>query len=282
MPPVPPREPRASLEAIELHDDFRVALVAAEPLIRDPVAIDFDESGRMFVIELPAYNAYALEAPAVRGTIRRLEDTDNDGTFDSSMIYLDDLRYPTALACWDGGLFVGDAPDLLYVKDTDGDGKADRRKVVFTGFGSDKAGEAHLNSIRWGGDNRFHLSTSLSGGDIRLGGDPQANKVSSRGRGFIFDPQDLTTFELTSGGGQHGMSMDDWGHKFVCSNSVPAQMLMYDDRYVARNPGARGSGRRGRYRAGRKVHPALSHQSRRTLARVANQFAQDRQVSWVR
>ncbi|MCA9143814.1 MAG: c-type cytochrome [Planctomycetales bacterium] len=236
LPPIPPKTPRDSRDAIELHDDFRVSLVASEPLVHDPVAIDFDESGRMFVVELPSYNGYAIEGFAAKGAIRLLEDTDDDGLCDKSTIYLDDLKYPTAIACWDGGLFVGDAPDLLYVKDTDGDGKADSRKVVFTGFGSDAAGEAHLNSIRWGFDNRFHLSTSLSGGDIRVGSDPDASAVSVRGRGFVFDPRDLTKFELTSGGGQHGMSMDNWGNKFVCSNSVPAQLLMYDDRYVARNP----------------------------------------------
>ncbi|MBC8352154.1 MAG: c-type cytochrome [Planctomycetes bacterium] len=236
LPQIPPKEPTASLESIELHKDFRIALVAAEPLVRDPVAIDFDSSGRIYVVELPPYNGYAIEGFKANGSIRLLEDTDDDGTCDKSTIYLDDLKYPTAIACWDGGLFVGDSPDLLYVKDTDGDGKADSRKVVFTGFGSDKAGEAHLNSIRWGFDNRFHLSTNLSGGDIRVADDPNAAAVSVRGRGFIFDPRDLTKFELTSGGGQHGMSMDNWGNKFVCSNSVPAQMLMYDDRYVARNP----------------------------------------------
>jgi len=236
MPQIPPKQPQASLAAIELHKVFRVTLVAAEPLVRDPVAIDFDESGRMFVVELPPYNGYAIEGFAAKGSIRMLEDTDDDGACDKSTVYLDDLKYPTAIACWEGGLFVGDAPDLLYVKDTDGDGKADSREVVFTGFGSDVAGEAYLNSIRWGLGNRFHLSTSLSGGDIRVAGDPEAAAVSARGRGFIFDPRDLTKFELTSGGGQHGMSMDDWGHKFVCSNSVPAQILMYDDRYLARNP----------------------------------------------
>jgi putative membrane-bound dehydrogenase-like protein len=133
-------------------------------------------------------------------------------------------------------VFVGDAPDLLYLKDTDGDGKADLRKVVFTGFGRDKAGESHLNSIRWGLDNRFHLSTSLSGGNITAVAAKGSKPVSVRGRGFVFDPRDWTKFELTTGGGQHGMSLDDWGRKYTCGNSQPALTLMYDDRYIARNP----------------------------------------------
>ncbi|MBT4864909.1 MAG: cytochrome C, partial [Planctomycetaceae bacterium] len=236
LPRVPANEPQAALKAFKMQPGFHVELVAAEPLVRDPVAIDFDENGRMYVIELPPYNLYVLENSKERGSIRLLEDSDDDGRFDKSTVFAADLNYPTAIACWDGGLFVGDAPHLLYLKDTDGDGKADERKVIFSGFGSDKAGEAHLNSIRWGMDNRFHLSTNLSGGNVTVATDKTAEPVSVRGRGFVFDPRDLSKFELTSGGGQHGMSMDNWGRKFVCSNSVPAQTLMYDDRYAARNP----------------------------------------------
>ncbi len=236
LPSVPAREPAASRDQVEMPHGFRATLVAAEPLVRDPVAVDFDEQGRMYVVELPQYNGYAVEGFQAQGTIRMLEDADGDGQFEKSTVYVDNLDYPTAVACWDGGLFVGAAPDLLYVKDTNGDGKVDTRRVVFTGFGKDKAGEAHLNSFRWGFDNRFHFSTNLSGGEIRIGDATDGPAVSARGRGMIFDPHDLTHFELTSGGGQHGMSMDDWGQKFVCSNSVPAQTLMLDDRYLARNP----------------------------------------------
>ncbi|MBB75744.1 MAG: hypothetical protein CMJ75_14660 [Planctomycetaceae bacterium] len=236
LEPVTPRKPGASREQMQVRPGFRVDLVAAEPDVRDPVAVDFDALGRMYVVELPQYNAYAVETPVAKGSVRRLADTDGDGIYDQSVLFADGLEYPTAVACWAGGIFVGAAPDLLYLKDTNRDGRADVRKVVFTGFGRDKAGEAHLNSIRWGLDNRFHLSTSLSGGDVRATAPGGAPPVSVRGRGLIFDPHDLSEFELTSGGGQHGMSMDDWGRKFVCSNSVPAQTLMYDDRYLARNP----------------------------------------------
>ncbi|MDP7016507.1 MAG: c-type cytochrome [Pirellulaceae bacterium] len=216
---------------------FRVEVVAAEPDVRDPVALDIDESGRMYVAELPQYNSYVVDGFAEKGSIRLLEDTDADGRYDKSTKFATGLSYPTAVACWKGGVFVGAAPDLLYFKDTDGDGVADQRRVVLTGFGSDRAGEAHLNSIRWHLDNRFHFSTSLSGGDIGfVEGEKKSQPISARGRGIVMNPQDPGRFELTTGAGQHGMSMDDWGWKFVCSNSVPAQMLMYDDRYLARNP----------------------------------------------
>ena len=98
-----------------MRDGFRAELIASEPLVQDPVAIEFDEHGRMFVVQLPAYNAYVLEKMPM-GSIVLLEDTDDDGRYDNSTLFADRLSYPTAVACWDGGLFVGDAPDLLYLK----------------------------------------------------------------------------------------------------------------------------------------------------------------------
>jgi putative membrane-bound dehydrogenase-like protein len=234
LPAIAGKGAEASRRSIALANDFDVTVVASEPLIRDPVAVDFDEHGRMFVIELPQYNGYAIKGFSRKGSIRLLHDSNRDGTYDRATLFAADLDYPTGIACWDGGLFVGAAPDLLYLKDTDGDGIADQRQVVLTGFGKDKAGEAQLNSFRWSFDNRLHISTGLDGGELRL--PDQKQTVSSRGRGVVLDPHDWSRFELTSGGGQHGMSMDDWGRKFVCANSVPAQTLMYDDRYLARNP----------------------------------------------
>lgn len=221
------------MKAMVLQPGFRVELVAAEPQIHDPVAAEFDERGRMYVVQLPQYNSYV---PKDGGSIALLEDVDGDGRFEKSTPFATGLNYPSAIACWDGGVFVGDAPDLLYLKDTDCDGKADLRKVVLTGFGKDKAGESHLNSIRWGIDNRLHVWTSLSGGNVTAAAAKGTKAVSVRTRCVILDPRDWTKFELSSGGGQHGMSMDDWGRKFTCGNSQPALGIMYDDRYITRNP----------------------------------------------
>ncbi len=232
---IPPTKPANALKTFRTLPGFKIELVAAEPLIRDPVAIDFDASGRMFVCEMPEYNQYANEEFKDIGAVKLLEDTNGDGRFDKSTTFLDNVSSPTSVACYNGGVFVGSVPDILFCKDNDGDGKADIRRKVFTGFARDKAGEAMLNSFRWGFENRFFISTSLAGGDVRPAAKKDEKPTSVRGRGFIFDPR-TETFELTSGGGQHGMSRDDWGRRFVCSNSVPAQTLMYDDRYVARNP----------------------------------------------
>jgi putative membrane-bound dehydrogenase-like protein len=232
---IPPRDPAGAREALVARPGFRVELAAAEPLLRSPVAIDFDEDGRLYVAEFPEYNQYADPKPHGRGGIRLLEDTDDDGVYDRSTLFADDVPMASAVAFWDGGVYVGSAPDLLYLKDTDGDGKADVRRVVLTGFGKDVAGEGMLNSFRWGLDNRFHFSTSLDGGDVRRADRPEAKSVSVRGHGVLLDPRG-ETFERTGGGGQHGMGLDDWGRAYVCGNSDPFQLVMYDTRDLVRNP----------------------------------------------
>lgn len=166
LPRIPPKSPEESLKAIRVKSGFHMELVASEPLIRSPMAMDFDEFGRAFVVELPEYNQYASPKPHERGDVKMLEDTNGDGRYDKATVYVADLDYPTAVACWDGGILVGVAPDILFCKDTDGDGHADIKQKLFTGFGQDKAGEGMLNSFRWRIDNRFHIPCGLDGGDI--------------------------------------------------------------------------------------------------------------------
>lgn len=235
LPRIPPKEPAEALKSFQLVDGFRIDLVAAEPLIASPVALDFDENGRMFVVEYTEYNQYANKSFKGHGRVRLLEDTDGDGRYDKSTIYVDNLDSPTAVACYDGGIFIGASPDILYCKDSKGDGKVDVRKTIYTGFGKDHAGEGMLNSFHWGLDNRFHISPGLDGGNVKRADQKDGKSASVRGQGFLFDPKSLA-FELTGGGGQHGMSIDDWGRKFVCGNSDPTHLVMYDSRYIARNP----------------------------------------------
>src|SRR5205823_4355742 len=201
LPRIPPKEPADALKSFKLRPGFRIELVASEPLIRSPVAMDFDENGRLFVVEYPEYNQYANKQFQGHGRVRLLEDTDGDGRYDKATTYVDNLDSPVAVACYDGGVFVGAVPDILYFKDSKGDGKADRRRVVFTGFDRDAAGEAMMNSFRWGLDNRFHVSTSLSGGNVRRADRKDEKPVSVRGQRFVFDPRSLK-FDVTSGGGQ--------------------------------------------------------------------------------
>ncbi len=231
LPRIPPTEAKDALSTFQVQPGFRLKRVAAEPMISDPVAMAFDEHARLYVVEM---RGYSEDGDKKIGTVRRLVDHDRDGRFDQSTPFLEGLTWPTAVTCYEGGIFVGVAPDILYAKDTDGDGRADWKQVVFTGFGTDNI-QGLLNSFCWGLDNRIHGATSHNGGPIRRAHAVGTDPIRLNGRDFAFDPRTMK-MTATSGGGQHGMSFDRWGNKYVCSNSDHIQLVMLEDRYVARNP----------------------------------------------
>ncbi|HZZ80237.1 MAG TPA: hypothetical protein VFE62_17115, partial [Gemmataceae bacterium] len=154
LPRIAPKTPAEAVKTFKLADGFKIELAASEPAIRSPVALDIDEDGRMYVVEFPEYNQHRNPNFKERGAIKLLEDTKGTGVYDKVTTFAE-IDSPVAIACWDGGVFVGAVPDIWYLKDTKGTGKADVKKIIYTGFGRDKAGEAMLNSFRWGLDNRF-------------------------------------------------------------------------------------------------------------------------------
>lgn len=232
---VEPLEPFDAVRAFDTPGNFRVEIAACEPDIRSPVAMEFDENGRLFVAEYPEYNQQSSGKPALRGCIKVLEDKDGDGRYETVHVYADDIPTPVALACWDGGVLVGAPPDVWYLKDSRGDGKADIRRRVLTGFDRDKAGEAMLNSFRWTPGNRILMATGLAGGSISRPDRPPTDGVSVRNRNVRYDPR-TGDFVTTSGGGQHGLTLTDWGDEFTCDNSRPILQIAYDARYLERNP----------------------------------------------
>jgi putative membrane-bound dehydrogenase-like protein len=235
---VPPTEPARAIDTFEIKKGFKLELAACEPLVTSPVAIAFDERGRMFVVEMRDYPDRRDDR---MGRVRVLEDTDGDGVYDKATVYADGLPWPTGICCYDGGVFVVASPDILYLKDTKGDNVADVRKVVFTGFGAGlppaKLNVQGLpNSLTWGLDNRIHGATSSNGGRVFRPDSPATQPLELRGLDFSFDPRTLDT-RAESGGGQHGMSFSTTGQKFVCSNSHHLQAILYDaPRYAGRNP----------------------------------------------
>lgn len=237
LPEVPPVETSNVFKTFQLKHGFKLQLAAAEPLVMDPVELCFDENGRMFVVEMRDYSEMRDVHPHL-GRIRLLTDTNGDGVFDHATVYAGDLPWPTGVCYYDGGIFVAASPDIIYFKDTDGDGKADVRKVVFTGFGAGKGDQlnvqALVNSLRWGLDNRIHGQTSSNGGVLKRVDAPDEAALDLRGRDFSFDPRKLD-LRTETGGGQYGMSFDNHGRKFVCSNSHHIQTFMYDEHYGERN-----------------------------------------------
>src|ERR1044071_5322883 len=237
LPRVPAVEATNAFKTFQIKKGFHLELVASEPLVMSPIAMCFDENGRLFVVEMRDYSEMRDAHPHL-GRIRMLEDSNGDGIFDKATVYADDLPWPTGLLWYDGGLFVAASPDIIYFKDTNGDGKADLRKVVFTGFGAgmgDKLNvQALLNSLTWGMDNRIHGQTASNGGKVVPADEPNRTPLNLNGRDFYFDPCTMV-MQAETGGGQYGMCFDDRGRRFVCSNSHHIQTFMYEARYGERN-----------------------------------------------
>lgn len=235
LPPLPPKSPEEALATFELDPDFRIDLVAAEPLLADPVAISFDENGVLYVCEMRDYSERREEK---LGRISRLEDRDGDGRMDHATVFAEGLSWPTGILCFDGGVFVMAAPDLWFFKDTDGDGVADVRRVVLTGFSelNPRLNVQQMpNSLRWGPDQRVHLAEGGNGSRVRRPGQSADEGLVLRGRDLSFDPRTLE-LRAESGGGQYGMAFDDFGRKFVSSNSRHLMQIAYDANLLAESP----------------------------------------------
>jgi putative membrane-bound dehydrogenase-like protein len=235
LPRVPATEKADALKTFKVRPGFKLELAAAEPEVVDPIAMCFDERGRMFVIEMRDYSERREEKLS---RIRMLEDVDNDGRYEKSTVFLDGLAWATAVMWVNGGVLVGATPDILFAKDTNGDGTADEKKVLFTGFGNTQEKlnvQGLFNNFNWGLDNRIHGCSGLNGGLVEQKLHPDKPPLDVRGKGFVIDPRDWS-MTTENGGGQYGLSFDPWGRLYTCSNSSHIEAFMYDGRYAARNP----------------------------------------------
>ena len=238
---ISPKEPQAALQTFSVLDGFSMELIAQEPLLRDPVAIAYDEDGAMFAVEMTAYPHPERAEEVALGSVRRLIDRDGDGRFDESFLFADKLSTPTSVICWRGGVFVAAPPDIWFLKDTDGDHRADIRRQVFTGFGVNNA-EQLANNLVWGIDNKIYGATSHSGGEIIAGRSPLDTEQESRepvsinGRDFRFDPVTGEFESLSWANSRWGNTFDDGYRRFVCQNTGPARHVVLPGYFVSRNP----------------------------------------------
>jgi putative membrane-bound dehydrogenase-like protein len=243
LPRFAPVEPTQALKSFQARDGFRMELLAAEPIVIDPVAAAYDEDGRLYVVEMTDYPyvekkndkpfAENTADPPI-GRVRLLIDRDGDGRFDESHIVADKLSWPTGVAVWKKGVFVAATPDVWYFKDTSGDHRADVREKVYTGFRKFNV-QAVMNNLQWGLDHRVYGAGSGNGGQVRPADQPGAKPVAVLKQDFRFDPV-TRAFETISGGARFGNSFDDWGNRFLCDIRNPAQHVVLPRNYLARNP----------------------------------------------
>lgn len=238
VPAAPALSAEEELATFVVPDGMRVELVACEPLVVDPVAMAFDDAGRLWVVEMRGYmpNVDGEGEDAPVGTIAVLTDTDGDGRMDERSVFMANLVLPRAIAIAQDGILTILPPDVLFCRDTDGDGMADERVVIDTGKGGIHSPEHAINGLLPTQDNWFHCANE----GVRYGF-REGKWVAQR----------------TGGGGQWGVAKDDLGRFFFNTNSDPLRGDLISSHYAVRNPNlGRANGTNVRFAKDFEVWPA--------------------------
>lgn len=232
------------LSTFELEPGFKIELIAEEPLIADPVDMEIDEYGRLYVVEM---HGYPLDKSGT-GKIKILADTNRDGRMDKSTVFAEGLVLPNSIMRWKKGVIVTDAPNVLYLEDKDGDGRAEIRDTLLTGFALSNP-QHNLNNPVLGIDNWICLAHERAvgtetykedfgdkGHDIFYPGHPQSPRlgINAGGRSVRFQP-DHHTLEMTSSSSQFGQTFDAWGHHLEVNNANHIFQEAIMETYLRRN-----------------------------------------------
>ena len=245
QPPQKERTLENALSTFELEEGFQIELIAGEPLIADPVDMVIDEYGRLYVVEM---HGYPLDVSG-SGKIKLLSDTNNDGIMDKSVLFADSLIMPTGIMRWKNGVIVTDPPHVYYLEDSNGDGSADKKEILLTGFALSNP-QHNVNSPKLGLDNWIYLghepavTTTIyedmfgdRGSEVHFPQNPTGQRLpqNAGGRSIRFKP---TTFELELLGSrtQFGHTEDQWGHRFLVNNSNHVIQDVISATYLNRNP----------------------------------------------
>src|SRR5438105_2062157 len=209
----PPKSPADSLKCMKARPGFKVELMVAEPLVMDPIAFAWGADGKFWIVEMGDYPLGVDGKNKFGGKIKYLEKTQasrerkrpenarpEDATYDKATLFLDNLGYPTGVTPWGKGVIVTCAPDIFYAEDTDGDGKADKKVVLFTGFREGNQ-QHRVNGLVWGLDDWLYGANGDSGGKVKSLKTGKVVDIS--GRDFRLKP-DTGEFEAVTGQTQFG------------------------------------------------------------------------------
>ncbi|WP_414662227.1 PVC-type heme-binding CxxCH protein [Horticoccus sp. 23ND18S-11] len=211
VPEIPRRVGNLKLEFTpQPHPEFQVAdglevtLWAENPMLHKPIQMNFDAKGRLWVVSSELYPQIEPgQAPTDKIIV--LEDTKGAGRADKATVFADGLLIPTGIEVGDGGAYVAQSTDLIHFKDTDGDGKADVRRIVLSGFGTEDT-HHNLHTLHWGPDGRLYMNQSVY---TRTDTETPHGVVRLKAGGvFRFDPRDQRMEILFRGW------VNAWGHQF--------------------------------------------------------------------
>src|SRR3989442_14880277 len=234
--PLPPAEAQRKFT---VPAGFEVRLFASEPDVINPVAMIWDERGRLWVLELYEYPLGARKGQKPRDRVKILEDTDGDGKADKVTVFVDGLNLATGLQLGNGGVYVGQAPDLLFFEDTDGDDHADKKTVLKTGFGLDDRHEL-LNGFIWGPDGWLYMTQGVfTHSKVRNPDDPNDNGVTVDAAVARYHPR-TKKFEVFADGTSNpwGLDFDRAGNAFVSACVIDHFFHMAPGGHYARQGGS--------------------------------------------
>ncbi|MFP6874772.1 MAG: PVC-type heme-binding CxxCH protein [Verrucomicrobiales bacterium] len=226
-----PMKAQDSLRVMQPRKGFRVELVAAEPLVMDPVDIAWGPDGRMWVAEMADYPMGVDNKGKAGSRIAVLSDTDGDGRYDERSLFATGLETANTVLPWRDGVLVVAPPHIWFMRDTDDDGSADEKRILYEGFG--QGNEQHRgNGLAWGLDGWLYVANGDSGGTIRS---TSTGKTLDLGGFDLRIRPDTGELEPATGITQHGRSRDDWGN-WVAGNNSGAWHIALEDHYIRRNP----------------------------------------------
>ena len=223
--------PQELPKALEVHPEFNLSLVAAEPLINKPMNIDWDEKGRLWVVETPEYpnglrqsnvDAWKDSGANQPGHYDRkpldcvsiLSDTNGDGVMDKKTVFADEIELATSSVFYKNGVIVCAAPDVWFFEDTNGDDKADKRTKIYTNLGN-RDTHAVINNMRWGLDGWIYATHGYSSTDDVKSGDGSKG-FGPIGAGVVRFKPDGSAFEqyASRGGNTWGLDITSDGQVF--------------------------------------------------------------------
>ena len=217
----PTLTPDAELKTFHVPPGYRVELVASEPMVVDPIAVDYDLEGRLWVIEMLGFmpDTSGTDSREPLGRIAVLEDENDDGKMDKRTVFLDKLILPRAIKILDHGVLVAEPPNLWLARDTDGDLQADTKDLVRNDYGRLEGNPEHnANSLHWGLDNIIYTSEHTYHLQLNAQGGGKFDVIPTLSRG------------------QWGVGSDDGGRIYRNWNEQPLFVDIVPARYFMRNP----------------------------------------------